>query len=178
MLAMVTSTPQSHMSHCSHHRVSRSMRVNMLHIVYLLKRHRCDLVCVHLSQSRPHSHMSVPPKLEHSLCAQLLPTREVQVPPLREPTILLVQTLVRKQVLFPKPRVLVLPMDKFGKSKPDGLGYIDTVDRDLMHHQYRLSVLQWNPGPAAGTPPILSRLPVESSMRYSSRSQRPCPAHL
>ena len=49
---------------------------------------------------------------------------------------------------FPKPRALVLPMVKFGQSKPDGLGYIDTVDSDLMHRQYRLSVLQWNPGPA------------------------------
>ena len=53
---------------------------------------------------------------------------------------------------FPKPRALVLPMVKFGQSKPDGLGYIDTVDSDLMHHQYRLSVLQWNPGPARRNP--------------------------
>ena len=49
---------------------------------------------------------------------------------------------------FPLPQALVLPMVKFGQSKLDGLGYIDTVDSDLMHHQYRLSVLQWNPGPA------------------------------
>ena len=48
----------------------------------------------------------------------------------------------------PKPRALVLPMVKFGQSKPGGLGHIDTADSDLMHHQYRLSVLQWNPGPA------------------------------
>ena len=34
-------------------------------------------------------------------------------------------------------------MVKFGQSKPDG--YIDTVDSDLMHHQFRLSLLQWNP---------------------------------
>ena len=53
---------------------------------------------------------------------------------------------------FPKPRSLVLPMVKFGQSKPDGFGYIDTVDSDLMHHQYRLSVLQWNPGPARRHP--------------------------
>ena len=43
-------------------------------------------------------------------------------------------------------------MVKFGQSKPDGLGYIDTVDSDLMHNQYRLSVLQWNPGPARRNP--------------------------
>ena len=47
---------------------------------------------------------------------------------------------------FPKPSALVLPLVKFGQSKPDGLGDIDTADSDLMHHQYRLSVLQWNPG--------------------------------
>ena len=53
---------------------------------------------------------------------------------------------------FPKPRALVLPMVKLGQSKPGGLGRIDTVDSDLMHHQYRLSVLQWNPGPARKNP--------------------------
>ena len=40
----------------------------------------------------------------------------------------------------------------FGQSKPDGLGYIDTVVSDVMHHQHRLSVLQWNPGPARKSP--------------------------
>ena len=43
-------------------------------------------------------------------------------------------------------------MVKFGQSKSDGLGYIDTADSDLMHHEYRLSVLQWNPGPARRNP--------------------------
>ena len=43
--------------------------------------------------------MSVPPKWEHILCAQLLPAREVQKPPLREPTILLVQILVQELLL-------------------------------------------------------------------------------
>ena len=53
---------------------------------------------------------------------------------------------------FPKPRALVLPMVKFGQSKSDRLGHIDTVDSDLMHHQFRLSLLQWNPGPARRNP--------------------------
>ena len=53
---------------------------------------------------------------------------------------------------FPKPRALVLPMVKFGQSKSDGLGHIATVDSDLMHHQFRLSLLQWNPGPARRNP--------------------------
>ena len=43
-------------------------------------------------------------------------------------------------------------MIKFGQAKPDGLGHVDSVDSDLMHHQYRLSVLQWNPGPARKNP--------------------------
>ena len=54
---------------------------------------------------------------------------------------------------FPKPRALVLPMVKFGQSKPDGLGHIDTADSDLMHHQYRLFVLQWTRAQRAETPP-------------------------
>ena len=80
--------------------VSKSTPVSASHMVYLLKRPRCDLVCVHPSQSRPNSHMSVPPKWEHIMCAQLLPTREVQVPPWREPTILSIQILVQVLALF------------------------------------------------------------------------------
>ena len=37
-------------------------------------------------------------------------------------------------------------MVEFGQSKPDGLGLFDTVDSEFMHHQYQLSLLQWNPG--------------------------------
>ena len=57
-----------------------------------------------------------------------------------------------RRVPFPKPRTLVLSMIRFGHTKPDGFGHIDTVDSDLMHHQHRLSVLQWNPGPARRNP--------------------------
>ena len=66
-------------SRCRHSRlqVSRSLPVNMPHMVYLLKRPRCDLVCVYPSQLRPRTHMSVPPLWEHILCGQLLPTRGV-----------------------------------------------------------------------------------------------------
>ena len=55
-------------------------------------------------------------------------------------------------VPFPEPRALILPLVNFGQSKPEGHGYIDTADSDLMHHQYRLSLLQWNPGPARRNP--------------------------
>ena len=43
-------------------------------------------------------------------------------------------------------------MVNFGQPKSDRLGHIDTVDSDLMHHQFRLSLLQWNPGPARRNP--------------------------
>ena len=43
-------------------------------------------------------------------------------------------------------------MVKFGQAKSDGLGHTDTADSDLMHHQYRLSVLQWNAVPARRNP--------------------------
>ena len=64
---------------------------------------------------------------------------------------------------FPKPRALVLPMVKFGQSKPDGLGYIDTVDSDLTASS--IPSLCSSVESRTGTPPILSRRPVESSMR-------------
>ena len=53
---------------------------------------------------------------------------------------------------FLKPRALVLPMVKFGQPRSDRLGHIDQVDSDLMHHQFRLSLFQWNPGPARRNP--------------------------
>ena len=53
---------------------------------------------------------------------------------------------------FPKPRALVLPLVHFGQSKPEGHNGLDTADSDLMHHQFRLSLLQWNPGPARRNP--------------------------
>ena len=41
-------------------------------------------------------------------------------------------------------------MVRFGLPKPAGLGHIHNADSDLMHHQFRLSILQWNPGQRAG----------------------------
>ena len=55
-------------------------------------------------------------------------------------------------VPFPKPRALVLPLVHFGQSKPEGHSGLDTADSDLMHHQFRLSLLQWNPGLARRNP--------------------------
>ena len=160
MLATVTSTLRLHMSYCSHHRVLRSMPVNMPHMVFLLKRHRCDLICVHPSQSRPHSHMSVPPKWEHILCA-----REVQVPPLREPTIQLVLILVQEQVLSLNHEPLFFLLSNFvNPSLVCSVTLMQLTAISCITHTVSLffSGIQDRP---AGTPPILLRLPVESSMR-------------
>ena len=53
---------------------------------------------------------------------------------------------------FPKPNAVILPMINFGHSKTSGPSPIATVDSDIMHHQFRLSLLQWNPGPARRNP--------------------------
>ena len=148
--------------------VSIMMPTCALHMVYLLKRHHCDPVYVQLSQSRPHSHLLVPPKWEHFLCAQLLPAREVLVPPLREPTILSMQILVQGLALFLNREPLVLPLVKFGQSKPDGHGYIDTADSDLM---------QSRPGAQKSYYHCLCFL-WKVSYSYSSRSQRSRSTHL
>ena len=66
---------------------------------------------------------------------------------------------------FPKPRALVLPMVKFGHTKPDGLGHIDIADSDLMHHQYGLSVFSGTQAQHAETPPTSSQRLAEGFMR-------------
>ena len=43
-------------------------------------------------------------------------------------------------------------MVNFGHPQSNGPGPIATADSDLMHHQFRLSLLQWNPGPARRNP--------------------------
>ena len=122
------------------------------HMAHLLIRYGCDPGYAQLSQSRPHSLLLVPSMWEHTLCAQPLPAREV-----------LVLVLVGTHNLadtdprpgtgpFPKPRALVLPLVHFGQSKPAGHGHLGNADSDLMHHQFRLSLLQWNPGPARRNP--------------------------
>ena len=54
--------------------------------------------------------------------------------------------------LFPKPRAVALPWSILGNLSPMDLIPFATVDSDLMHHQFRLSHVQWNPGPARGNP--------------------------
>ena len=53
---------------------------------------------------------------------------------------------------FPKPKAVILPMVNFGHPLSNGPGPIATAESDIMHHQFRLSLLQWNPGPARRNP--------------------------
>ena len=122
------------------------MPVSAPHMVYLLKRHRCDLVCVHPSQSRPpQPHVSTTPVGTHPVRSATTYKRSASTALAGTHNPVGADSRAGTG-LFPEPRALVLPMVKFGESKPDGLGHFDTADSDLMHHQYRLSVLQWNPG--------------------------------
>ena len=150
--ATVTSTLRLHVCHHSRLQVSRSMPVSAPHMVYLVKGHPLrPRLCTSISVTPPQPHVS---------------TTQVGTHPVRSAT-----TYKRSASTalagthnpvgadpqagtgpFPKPRAQVLLMVKFGQSKPDGLGHIDTADSDLMHHQYRLSVLLWNPGPARRNP--------------------------
>ena len=43
-------------------------------------------------------------------------------------------------------------MISFGHAKPAGLGHIHIAESEFMHHQFRLSILQWNPGTARRNP--------------------------
>ena len=53
---------------------------------------------------------------------------------------------------FPKLNAVILPVINFGHSTTSGPSPIATADSDIMHHQFRLSLLQWNPGPARRNP--------------------------
>ena len=100
----------------------------------------------------PSSRLSVPPLWEHTLYAHL-PAPKRSASTALAGTHNPVGSDPRTGTgPFPKPRALVLPMVSFGQPKSDRLGHIDTVDSDLMHHQFRLSLLQWNPGPARRNP--------------------------
>ena len=137
-----------------------------IHTCYL--RHRLDLNSQSLSLSLPlirtcspslaalpailSSRLSVPHMWEHTLYAQPPAPRGVPVPLSREPTTSIGSNLRTDAGLFPKPKAVILPMVNFGQPKSNGLGPIATADGDLMHHQFRLSLLQWNPGPARRNP--------------------------
>ena len=53
---------------------------------------------------------------------------------------------------FPMPMPSILPVLRFGLPKPPGHSCFRNADSDLMRHQLRLSILQWNPGPPRRNP--------------------------
>ena len=53
---------------------------------------------------------------------------------------------------FPRPAPRVQPIVTFGKSKPEFHGPLSDAKSDLLHAQYRLSLLQWNAGAARRQP--------------------------
>ena len=147
-LATVTTSLRLYACHHSRLQVSRSMPTCASHMVYLLKQPRCDLVCVHPPPLPP---------LQPRVSTTQVGTRPVRLSATYKRSASTALAGTHNPVgadpragtgPFPEPRALVLPMVKFGQTKPDGLGRIDTADSDLVHHQFRLSVLQWNPGPA------------------------------
>ena len=53
---------------------------------------------------------------------------------------------------FPRPAPRVQPLVTFGNSKPEFHGPLSDAKSDLLHAQYRLSLLQWNAGVARRRP--------------------------
>ena len=53
---------------------------------------------------------------------------------------------------FPKPPPRVIPFTTFGKSKPCFEGAMTDDVSDLLHAEYKLSLLQWNAGAARRQP--------------------------
>ena len=84
-------------------------------------------LCTSTSVTPPQQHVSTTQVGTHPVRSATTYKRSASTA-LPEPTVLFVQFVVQ------------------------GLVFFDTADSDLMHHQYRLSVLQWNPGPTRRNP--------------------------
>ena len=113
----------------------------------------------------PCSRLSVPPMWEHTLYAQLLAPKEVLVPPLREPTILLVLILVQEQVLFLNHGHWFFPWSNLGNPSLTGLVTLtqSTAISCIINSAFPFfSGIQAR---RAEILPTLSPLPVESFMR-------------
>ena len=148
-----------HVPCCSHrqdsnssHRLLVPLLVLTLHMAHLLQLHLYELGYVQLCQLRLHS---LPACTTHVGLHHLRSATTGK----RSASTALVGThnlantdACAGSVPFPKPRAFVLPLVHFGQSKAEGHTGLDTADSDRMHHQFRLSLLQWNPGPARKYP--------------------------
>ena len=96
--------------------------------------------------------MSVPPKWNHIPVSSAQPQKGVLVPPLREPTL----PSVPKPVLIvdhsPGPCLPSYPWYVLAYPSHLDTATSTKADSDVLHHQYRLSVLQWNRGQARRNP--------------------------
>ena len=70
---------------------------------------------------------------------------------------------------LPQPKAVILPMVNFGQPQSNGPGPLATADSDIMHHQFRVSLLQWNPGPSRKQPTNIVSAACGSSMRLFYR---------
>ena len=117
-------------------------------------------------RSGPCSKMSVPPKREHILCGNRLPTKGVQVPPLRETTMPSVQTLVRDVDLFLSLGSWFFPWSTLDKPN---LTISDTEILLTVTSCIINTIFQFFSGTQArraGTPPISSQRLAEGFMRF------------
>ena len=113
----------------------------------------------------PCSRLSVPPMWEHTLYAQLLAPKEVLVPPLREPTILLVLILVQEQVLFLNHRHWFFPWSNLGNPSLTGLVTLTQPTAISCIINSAFPFFSGIQARRAEILPTLSPLPVESFMR-------------
>ena len=164
MTFALLSHARSSTEHHRCHQDSRFILPSALPMVSLSKQRPCDLVR-NLSLPLPRqvrhshpvqrllcSHRLVPPEWGHIQLILHLPTKGVLVSPQKGTHSAIGADPRAGRGPFPKPRPVVLPMVNFGQTKPAGLGHIHNADSDLVHLQFRLSVLQWNPGPTRRKP--------------------------
>ena len=103
-----------------------------------------------LSVTPPQPHVSTT-QVGHILCAQLLHAREVQVPPLRELTTLMVQILEQELVVFPNHEPWFFLWSNLGN--PNLTGLVTLIQLTVISCNINtVSVLQWNSGPARRNP--------------------------
>ena len=107
---------------------------------------------LHLLHRLPYSRRSEPPWWEHIPLVHQLHHKRSAGTALAETHSAIGADPRAGRGPFPKTRPVVLPKVRFGLPKPAGLGHLHNADSDLVHHQYRLSILQWNPRPARRTP--------------------------
>ena len=145
--ATVTRTLRLHTCHHSRHRVSRSMSVSAPHMLYLSGPGATSSVYIHLSHA-PTATCQYHPSGNTSCALSYYLQEKCKYRPCGNPQSCWCRSSSRNWSRI----CTTSPGSSCGQIwaiqtqvKPDGLGHIGTADSDLMHHQYRLSVLQWNP---------------------------------